>query len=148
MPRFLVRPSRTQWLWGFSAAAVVLVVAGLILLPEFVARDSQLLIAEAAGSAIKPAERLGLHKDMLLFDADVKIKIWLGVLQALTGFALLAGLFLTWKNLLATQAKLDVDRAGQLTNRFSAATRSSVASSRTGRRTSRLGSAASTPSSG
>jgi Pentapeptide repeats (8 copies) len=123
MVLFPVRASRNQWLLGgVVVAAVVLVVGGLMYFLGLVSHDSQLLLNAAKAPEIKPVERLGLQKDMLLFDADVKIKIWVGVLQALTGFALLGGLLFTWKNLQATQAKLDVDREGQLTNRFSAAT--------------------------
>ena len=43
-------------------------------------------------------------------------------MQALAGVALLVGLLFTWRNLRATQLKLDIDREAQLTNRFTQAT--------------------------
>ena len=45
-----------------------------------------------------------------------------GMLQAIGGGALLIGLLFSWRNLRATQLKLDIDRESQLTNRFTAAT--------------------------
>jgi hypothetical protein len=71
---------------------------------------------------VAPEVRVALEKDLILFETDTRMKLVLGIVQALTGFALLLGLVFTWKNLQATQEKLEVDRSGQLTTRFNTAT--------------------------
>ena len=65
-----------------------------------------------------PQFRFQMERDLLLYETDGRIKIWTTVVQAIGGTVLLLGLFFTWRNLRATQAKLDIDRQGQLTNRF------------------------------
>jgi uncharacterized protein YjbI with pentapeptide repeats len=64
--------------------------------------------------------RLALEKDLLLYETDNRI--WTAIVQAIGGAALFIGLIFTWRNLRATQLKLDIDREAQLTNRFTAAT--------------------------
>jgi hypothetical protein len=58
----------------------------------------------------------------LVHETASKIQIWTTIAQAIGGVALLLGLLFTWRNLRATQVKLDIDRQGQLTNRFTQAT--------------------------
>jgi hypothetical protein len=58
----------------------------------------------------------------LQYETDNRIKIWTAIVQAAGGAALLLGLLFTARNLRATQDKLDIDRQGQLTNRFIQAT--------------------------
>jgi Pentapeptide repeats (8 copies) len=65
-----------------------------------------------------PQFRFQMERDLLLYETDGRIKIWTTVVQAIGGTALLLGLLFTWRNLRATQTKLDIDRQGQLTTRF------------------------------
>ena len=67
-------------------------------------------------------KRVELETALLQYETDNQIKIWTAVVQGLGGAALLLGLLFTARNLKATQDKLDIDRQGQLTNRFIQAT--------------------------
>jgi hypothetical protein len=67
-------------------------------------------------------KRLELKMALMQYETDSRIKIWTGAIQAAGGAALLLGLVFTARNLRATQEKLDIDRQGQLTNRFIQAT--------------------------
>lgn len=66
--------------------------------------------------------RVQLETALLQYETDNRIKIWTAIVQAAGGTALLVGLLFTARNLRATQDKLDIDRQGQLTNRFIQAT--------------------------
>jgi hypothetical protein len=66
-------------------------------------------------------DRVALEKDLLQYETDNRIKIWTAIVQAFAGGVLLLGLLFTWLNLRATQVKLDIDREGQITNRFTQA---------------------------
>lgn len=66
--------------------------------------------------------RVQLETALLQYETDNRIKIWTAIVQAAGGGALLVGLLFTARNLRATQDKLDIDRQGQLTNRFIQAT--------------------------
>ena len=66
--------------------------------------------------------RVELEIALLQYETDNRIKIWTAIIQAAGGAALLLGLLFTARNLRATQDKLDIDRQGQLTNRFIHAT--------------------------
>jgi hypothetical protein len=63
-------------------------------------------------------KRAPLEIQLLQYETDNRIKIWTAIVQAAGGAALLVGLLFTARNLRATQDKLDIDRQGQLTNRF------------------------------
>jgi hypothetical protein len=67
-------------------------------------------------------KRIQLETALLQYETDNRIKIWTTIVQATGGAALLLGLWFTARNLRATQDKLDIDRQGQLTNRFIQAT--------------------------
>jgi hypothetical protein len=67
-------------------------------------------------------KRVQLETALLQYETDNRIKIWTAIVQAAGGTALLVGLLFTARNLRATQDKLDIDRQGQLTNRFIQAT--------------------------
>jgi hypothetical protein len=73
-------------------------------------------------------KRVELETTLLQYETDNRIKIWTVIVQAAGGAALLTGLLFTARNLKATQDKLDIDkqghdidRQGQLTNRFTQA---------------------------
>lgn len=110
-----------------ALGAVVLAVAAIevMQLSEYPARQASALhrSIELAGPAdLSWKDRLELEKDLLQYETDSRVKIWTAIVQAVGGGALLLGLLFTWRNLRATQAKLDIDREGQLTNRFTQAT--------------------------
>jgi uncharacterized protein YjbI with pentapeptide repeats len=67
-------------------------------------------------------KRVALETTLLQYETDNRIKIWTAIVQAAGGAAILTGLLFTARNLKATQDKLDIDRQGQLTNRFTQAT--------------------------
>ena len=120
---------RKRWLLLSLVAlvTVALVVAALAVLrlPEYPAHQAASLhrsIEDASGAGLPMKERLALEKDLLQYETDNRVKIWTTIVQAIGGAALLIGLLFTWRNLRATQLKLDIDREGQLTNRFTQAT--------------------------
>lgn len=121
--------SRTRWILTAFAVIAIAVVAALLVptlhglhrYPEQTANS--LRTGEVVSRANLSSEaRVKLEKDLMLYETESRIKIWTAVVQALGGAVLLIGLVFTWRNLRATQIKLDIDREGQLTNRFTAAT--------------------------
>lgn len=76
----------------------------------------------AAEPGLEFDTRAQLESTLLQYETDNRIKIWTAIIQAAGGAALLTGLLFTARNLRATQDKLDIDRQGQLTNRFIQAT--------------------------
>jgi pentapeptide repeat protein len=119
---------RTRWflisLVAIVAAALLAAVPTLLHLPEYPAHTAaSLRNSELVSRAnLSSQARLALEKDLLLYETDNRIKIWTAIVQAIGGAALFVGLLFTWRNLRATQLKLDIDREAQLTNRFTAAT--------------------------
>lgn len=131
MPNGLTRAVawlRTRWflisLFAIVTAALLAAVPTLLHLPEYPAHTAaSLRNSELVNRANLSSEaRLALEKDLLLYETDNRIKIWTAIVQAIGGAALFIGLLFTWRNLRATQLKLDIDREAQLTNRFTAAT--------------------------
>ena len=131
MPNELARAVtwlRQRWLLisvvAIVAAALLAAVPTLLRLPEYPAHAAaSLRNSEFVTRAnLKGDARLALEKELLLYETDNRIKIWTAIVQAIGGAALLVGLLFTWRNLRATQLKLDIDREAQLTNRFTAAT--------------------------
>jgi hypothetical protein len=120
---------RKRWLLLALVAlvTVALIVAALMVLhlSEYPARRAASLrqsIEDASRSGLRINERLALEKDLLQYEMDNRVKIWTTIVQASGGAVLLVGLLFTWRNLRATQVKLDIDREGQLNNRFTQAT--------------------------
>jgi hypothetical protein len=91
-------------------------------LPEYPADQATSLVQRIRIANLSAAERLTLEKDLLQYETDNRIKIWSAIVQAIGGSVLLMGLFFSDQNRRATQAQLDIDRQGQLTNRFTQAT--------------------------
>lgn len=107
-------------LGGLTALAVGRSVRNLSQYPTRKAMALHRELTDARG--LQPEKRLELEASLLQYETDNQIKIWTAVVQALGGAALLIGLLFTAWNLKATQDKLDIDRQGQLTNRFIQAT--------------------------
>jgi hypothetical protein len=76
----------------------------------------------AAARALPFDKRVELETAVLQYETDSRIKIWTAIVQAAGGIALLLGVVYTARNLRATQDQLEIDRQGQLTNRFIQAT--------------------------
>ena len=76
----------------------------------------------AEARAVSFDKRVELETALLAYETDSRIKILTAIVQAVGGAALLLGLVYTARNLRATQEKLEIDRQGQLTNRFIQAT--------------------------
>jgi len=70
---------------------------------------------------MEPKERLAFEGDLLQYETDNQIKIWTVLVGLFTGVAAVAAGVIAWRNLRATQAKLEVDREAQITNRFTQA---------------------------
>jgi hypothetical protein len=120
---------RKRWsllsLVGLVAVALVVAALAVLRLPEYPVHQAASLrrsIESASRADLPIKERLALEKDLLQYETDNRVKIWTTIVQAIGGAALLIGLLFTWRNLRATQLKLDIDREGQLTNRFTQAT--------------------------
>ena len=112
-----------------TGLVVVLLLTGLLALiaalsvsryPTRQAADLRRQIA--ADRDLQFDKRAQLEATLLQYETDNRIKIWTAIVQAAGGAALLTGLLFTARNLKATQDKLDIDRQGQLTNRFILAT--------------------------
>jgi hypothetical protein len=114
------RNNRLALLLALLAGGIVLTAAyGLLRLTQYPDRQAARLRQQLAATADLPVkERALLEIQLLQYETDNRIKIWTAVVQAAGGAALLVGLFFTARNLQATQDKLDIDRQGQLTNRF------------------------------
>ena len=117
---------RKRWLFltflVLISAAVLVAVPAVLRLPQYPAHQVASLRERITMADLAPADRLALEKDLLQYETDNRVKIWSAIAQAAGGAALLIGLLFTWRNLRATQRKLDIDREGQLTNRFTQAT--------------------------
>ena len=108
--------------------AVLVLLGGLIVLvaarglSQYPLRQASDLRRQLATHDLEFEKRVQLETALLQYETDNRIKIWTAIVQAAGGTALLLGLLFTARNLRATQDKLDIDRQGQLTNRFIQAT--------------------------
>jgi hypothetical protein len=105
-----------------AAAAGLVFVLRLSQYPADQAASLRQRVEGASLAELPLKDSLTLEKDLMQYETDNRIKIWTAIVQAVGGAVLLVGLFFTWRNLRATQLKLDIDREGQLTNRFTQAT--------------------------
>jgi hypothetical protein len=124
MRRMLTRKGVTRALLVVLASLAVLVAArGMLGLSQYPVRQAADLRRQLAIAAdLQFDKRIQLETTLLQYETDNRIKIWTAIVQAAGGAALLVGLLFTARNLRATQDKLDIDRQGQLTNRFIQAT--------------------------
>jgi hypothetical protein len=124
MSRMLSPKNLTRLALVLLASFLVLVAArsilGLARYPVRQAADLRWQLATAHDLQFET--RVQLETALLQYETDNRIKIWTAIVQAAGGAALLVGLLFTASNLRATQDKLDIDRQGQLTNRFIQAT--------------------------
>ena len=104
----------------FASLALLVAVQRLSEYP--VRQAAELRRQLATPQDVKFETRVQLETALLQYETDSRIKIWTAIVQAAGGTALLVGLLFTARNLRATQEKLDIDRQGQLTNRFIQAT--------------------------
>jgi hypothetical protein len=106
-----------------ATTAVVLSAHSLIELSQDSARQAaDLRLRLAASRAVSFDKRVELETALLAYETDSRIKILTAIVQAVGGAALILGLVYTARNLRATMEKLEIDRQGQLTNRFIQAT--------------------------
>jgi hypothetical protein len=129
--------------FGLAIAALlgVAFVGAAIYLPRYPATQAKPLASEIAATAFKdPKDALVLKKDLLQYETDNQIKIWTALAQVLGALVIAGGVYFTWsnlqvaqRNLRATELKLDVDRQGQITNRFTQAVGQLGADSKEGR---------------
>jgi Pentapeptide repeats (8 copies) len=124
MSRMLSRRNVTLVVLVVATSLVVLVATrGILGLSQYPMRQAAGLRLQLATVHDLPFERrVQLETALLQYETDNRIKIWTAIVQAAGGAALLVGLLFTARNLRATQDKLDIDRQGQLTNRFIQAT--------------------------
>ncbi len=110
-------------LWVIIVVVVLLVVASYTLsrLSQYPTEQAASFRKALSVADLQPKDRVMIEKELLYYETDNRIKIWTAGVQAIGGILLLFGLVFTWRNLRATQAKLDIDREGQLTNRFTQA---------------------------
>lgn len=117
------RPNSVRWVVLSVLAGVVALVTlrSILGLPQYPASQTVDLRRQVA-TVPELEKRIQLETALLQYETDNRIKIWTAIVQAAGGAALLLGLLFTARNLRATQDKIDVDRQGQLTNRFIQAT--------------------------
>lgn len=104
-------------------------VGAAIYVPRYLATRAASLASEIASTTFQdPKDRLALQRDLLQYETDNQIKIWTALAQVLGALVIAGGVYFTWtslqiahENLRATERKLDVDRQGQITNRFTQA---------------------------
>jgi Pentapeptide repeats (8 copies) len=103
-------------------------VASAATLPQYPASRVAPLATEVASANLDPKDALALKRDLLQYETDNLIKIWTTLAQAFGALVLAGGVYFTWSNLRiaqqslrATEQKLDVDRQGQITSRFTEA---------------------------
>ena len=117
---------RRRWKLLLVAAEAAALIGGLIVAlwifdPVY---DPARQAAELAGrlaAVPEGAERERLRKDIVQYEMDNQIKIWTTVVQGIGALVLAVGGFFTWRNLQETRRKLDIDREGQITNRYTQA---------------------------
>jgi hypothetical protein len=125
MSRMLSRKNVTLAVLVVAASLVLLVATrGILGLSQYPMRQAAALRQQLATvqDDLSFERRVQLEMALLQYETDSRIKIWTAIVQAAGGAALLVGLLFTARNLRATQDKLDIDRQGQLTNRFIQAT--------------------------
>jgi HAMP domain-containing protein len=114
---------RRLW-WVLTGLAVAIVLGIAFVLSIDVARQTQDLVREASEipeGQISAKDRVDLVRTAFQYQADNFTRIWTGIIGSFSGVAAVAAGAIAWRNLRATQAKLDVDREGQLTDRFTKA---------------------------
>ena len=124
MGRVLYRKNmKLAVLVSLASLAVLVATRSLLNLSQYPVRQAAELRRQvAAVQDLEFEKRVQLETALLQYETDNRIKIWTAVVQAAGGAALLLGLLFSARNLRATQDKLDIDRQGQLTNRFIQAT--------------------------
>ena len=123
--RQLLNPKRSVPIVVPVLLTLVVLIAGRGVwgLSQYPVRQAEDLRRQLARiPSLDPEKRLQLQTSLLQYETDNRIKIWTAIVQAAGGAALLVGLLFSARNLRATQDKLDIDRQGQLTNRFIQAT--------------------------
>ena len=129
MSRMLIPKNLSRMLTAKNLITVLVLLTGLLALiaalsisryPTRQAVDLRRQVA--ADRDLQFDKRAQLESTLLQYETDNRIKIWTAIVQAAGGAALLTGLLFTARNLQATQVKLEIDRQGQLTNRFILAT--------------------------
>jgi uncharacterized protein YjbI with pentapeptide repeats len=106
-----------------GGVAVLFSARALVGVSQFPARQAADLRRQIdTDTSLSLEKRVQLQTALIAYETDSRIKIWTAIVQAAGGAALLLGLVFTARNLRATQDKLDIDRQGQLTNRFIQAT--------------------------
>jgi hypothetical protein len=114
--------ARARWRWWAVLIAIAVVIAlGLgIALSLYQLSQTAPLMLQANGLPAGDV-RVARQQAIQQFQADNLAKIWTTIVQAVVGVVLAIGGYFTWRNLRATQAKLEVDREAQITNRFTQA---------------------------
>jgi Pentapeptide repeats (8 copies) len=110
----------------FALAGLGLLVTIIVYLTNYPAnRAAEYRATTTAIVAAVPTDevkdRLAFERDLLQYETDNQIKIWTSMIGLFTGVAAVAAGVIAWRNLRATQAKLEVDREAQITNRFTQA---------------------------
>jgi hypothetical protein len=122
-----VEPLGRRW-WVLPACgAVVLILIG-IGMSVYVSNWQAELLLDAARRLDNTKDQITVQRDVLQYLTDSEVKIWTVIVQSIGAGALALGGYFTWRNLRvaqdtlrAIQAKLDVDRQGQFTDRFTKA---------------------------
>ena len=107
--------SQRWFLMVFAALVAVVLLASvptLVRLTQYPTHTAATLRNSAfvSGAKLTGEARLALEKDLLLYETGSRIKIWTAIVQAIGGAALFIGLLFSWRNLRATQIKLDIAR--------------------------------------
>jgi hypothetical protein len=119
MTRVAASVRRRWWVVLIVVALVCAVGLGVALSLNQLSQTEPLML-QADALPVSEA-RLVRQREILQFQVDNLSKIWTTLVQAVVGVVLTVGAVATWRNLKATQDKLEVDREAQITNRFTQA---------------------------
>ena len=110
-----------RWWWAVLPILGAVVALGIDMVLSVQLASTAAPLMEQAAQITDPKERVTALKEVSQYQIDNQIKIWTGIVQAIGVVVLAVGGYFTWRNLRATQTKLDIDREGQITNRFTQA---------------------------
>jgi hypothetical protein len=114
--------------WWLLGVVVAMVLAVGIALSAQVDRQTQDLVSTATAiptaqtpTPIAAKDQADLVRNAYQYQSDNLTKIWTSIIGLFTGVAAATAGVIAWRNLRATQDKLDMDRDSQITDRFTKA---------------------------
>jgi hypothetical protein len=112
---------RRRWVSFASLLLLAGFIAAIWLLDPFHLGEASARLAARLDTVADPVERLRLEKDLLQFETDTRIRIGTTLVQIVGGIVAAGAAYFAWRNLRATQDRMNQDREGQITTRYTQA---------------------------